>query len=512
MNIEPACPKCGSTNITPGGGVAGSGRIRWRCKACKHRTTNPYQNAEITFEHPTVPEASSYVITAAQNATPAFKGFLKSLLNYCDHRGAQLLVVPTRYRNPTSVWAEKDQSDQYWDDAVVPYLCNARESLVDGLMLLGDVNVQPTAPRPLTGFDTLTGGASGIIAHPKIELKCIATTAGELPKIMTTTGAVTQQNYTHSGAGKKGEFHHAMGACVVDIEDGRFHIRQLNATKDGSFYDLNKKYSGNEVKKIERIEALFLGDTHTDFVDQQVVEATFSGVDSIVGVLKPKYLCWNDLFDAYARSHWHQNDPFRSLAKYDGHKDDVEGEMRRAFDFVKTHTPPDTMNIIVPSNHNHALTKWVRETDWRKDPANAAFYLKTALAMVEGTKLDSTGTYVPDAWVHWAHQYLPEARVLVQDESFQIKGVELGMHGHAGPNGARGSLANLSKVGVKSFLGHSHSPGIQDGSVQVGTMSVLKRDYMTGPSNWMHSHGILYPNGKRALINIIDGQTGIRHG
>jgi len=315
-----------------------------------------------------------------------------------------------------------------------------------------------------------------------------------------------------SSAGKKAEFHHAFGACVVDIRDGLHHIRQINAMKDGSFYDLLWRYTTKGAARLDRVEALFMGDTHCDFVDPQVVAATFDNEDSIVKMLKPRHLAWNDTLDFYSRNHWHRDNPFQQLAKSKHDLENVREEVERACAFIDQHTPPDTQNIIVPSNHDHALAKWVRETDWRRDPVNMEFYLETALAMVKSTAMDSGGTAYIDPWLYWAEQLMKtsdRSHYLDQDESFIIKGIEMGIHGHAGPNGARGSLQALSKIGVKIFSGHAHSPAIIEGAYQVGTSSVLKRDYMTGPSNWLNSHGILYPNGKRTLINIIDGKTGL---
>jgi hypothetical protein len=86
-----------------------------------------------------------------------------------------------------------------------------------------------------------------------------------------------------------------------------------------------------------------------------------------------------------------------------------------------------------------------------------------------------------------------------------IEGIEIGYHGDRGPNGARGSRNAFSKIGVKTVIGHSHSPGIRDGAYQTGTSSRLKLEYNSGPS-WLHTHCVIYPNGKRSLINIIDGK------
>jgi hypothetical protein len=99
-----------------------------------------------------------------------------------------------------------------------------------------------------------------------------------------------------------------------------------------------------------------------------------------------------------------------------------------------------------------------------------------------------------------------KARFLERDESFQVVGIELGMHGDRGPNGARGSIRNLARIGVKSIIGHTHSPGINEGCYQVGTSTRLKLEYNSGPSGWLNTHCVIYANGKRSLITVINGE------
>jgi hypothetical protein len=112
----------------------------------------------------------------------------------------------------------------------------------------------------------------------------------------------------------------------------------------------------------------------------------------------------------------------------------------------------------------------------------------------------------PSPFALWAEQYAPNLRVLGGDESFRIAGIECGMHGDRGPNGARGSRMNLRRIGVKSVVGHSHSPGIEEGCYQTGTSTHLRLEYNSGASSWLQAHVAIYLSGKRTLLNIIDGE------
>lgn len=425
---------------------------------------------------------------------------------------AELLIVPIRYKNPTSHWTLSQANAETWDKSIGRYLYNGRRKLNANLVLLGDIKTIPTASSPLTGFDAISGSESAILGHTKLQLKVIPTPSNKLPKILTTTGAVTVANYTDSKAGKIGEFHHMLGAVIVELEDKVFHLRHISAdTKTGEFTDLETRYTPTGIRQAPRPLALVMGDTHVDFIDPKVEKATF-GVGGIVDALNPKHLVWHDLLDGYSCNPHHGKDPFNRIAKRRSDRDDVRAEVRRAVKFIERRTTLDRKSIVVASNHDDFLRRWIVDTDWRDDPVNAEFYLTTALEMVKGTKLNDSGTSAPDPFAYWIKRAgHPAIRVLAVDEAFQLGGVDLGQHGELGPNGVRGSIKNLRRIGARSIIGHSHVPGIDEGAMQVGTSTRLRLEYNAGPSSWLNAHAILHEDGKRQLIFIIDGQWRMRH-
>jgi len=99
-------------------------------------------------------------------------------------------------------------------------------------------------------------------------------------------------------------------------------------------------------------------------------------------------------------------------------------------------------------------------------------------------------------------------RFLRTDEPYIICNgkIECGMHGHLGPNGARGTPQNLQKVGRRANTAHTHSAGIWNGLFVAGTSTKLRWDYNRGPSSWSHSHVVTYPSGQRAIITMWNGR------
>ena len=507
MDDDKRCPKCNSANLVKAG-RAGSGRTRWKCQSCTTRTTNPYQEQDEKTSFPkNIPKAKKYIFTAAQNATPTHKRFLKSLTVYAEHIGAVLVIIPFRYKNPTSNWSNDNENHEWWAEDAMPFIYDGRFNLNKSITVLGDIKVMPTAVTPLTGLESITGEMSGIVGHTKIQLVTIPTTQSKFPKIMVTTGACTIKNYSDTKAGKKGDFHHSIGAAIVELTRGGFHLRQISACGDGTFIDLENSVTPDGVSKAPPAEALVMGDTHVDFVDPDVIKATFINKNSIVKTLKPKKLLWHDLVDFYSRNHHHSKDPITLFAVQQSGMDDVRAEVQRACKFVDTYTPKGTLSILVPSNHPEAINRWLREADWRQDPVNAEFYLETALQVVRSARMGKGGATSIDPFLYWADKYIKtKVKLLDRDESCVIKKIECGLHGDKGANGARGNIRTFARIGVKTIVGHSHTPGISDGCYQTGTSTYLNRDYTSGLSSWLQTHCIIYANGKRSLINIISGE------
>lgn len=450
---------------------------------------------EITFKR-TIKKANRYVITYAQNATPVHTDFLQSLLTFCAENQAELIVIPGRYKNPTSIWTHNNNNHEVWDEKLTPYLISKRIHLRDDLVIYGDISIQPTAVRPLTGMEVFTGKSSAIFGHPKLQLLTVATNSRR-PKLMTTTGSCTILNYTDSKAGKKAAEHHVFGATIVEIGKNGFHIRQINANSEtGSFTDLNWVYAKSKTLA-PPAEALILGDVHADNVEDIALSASFD----MINELRCKRAIYHDLLDFRVRNH-HSIDNF--CKRYERttllHMHDaIEEELAKTIKILES-TPDCAKPIVIQSNHDEAFDRWLNTANPQKDPINSLLFHKMWVAKLE--EFDSTEEWATAFYLYYRMSGFERAKFVNREEDYSIADIVCGYHGDKGINGTRGTPTSYAKLGVKTVVGHRHTPSIMDGCYTVGVIGKLDQGYNDLPCSWAHANCVIYANGKRSLIFI----------
>jgi hypothetical protein len=328
---------------------------------------------------------------------------------------------------------------------------------------------------------------------------------------MYTTGTVTQRNYVQMKAGQKAAHHHSFSALVVEVDsDGDWYIRQLVAESDtGCFFDLEFYYTpeglGYEGEPC-CVEAINWGDIHVAKLDQEVAETSWRKEDCIMEILAPQHVFLHDVMDHQNRNHHNIKDPYFRFKMFHNRTESVEDEVYKTASVIQEMVNKGANVIITESNHDLALSRWLKEQDYKQDPVNAIFFLNlqlaTYLALKEGRDFS-----VFEYACKMLNSELEHVRFLRTDESYLICGdIECGAHGHNGNNGARGGIPAFQKQGIRVNIGHSHSANIKDGVYQAGVSGSLDMGYNIGGSSWSHSHIITYANGKRTIITLKNGK------
>lgn len=460
-----------------------------------------------------------YLLTAAQDDTDVHTPFWENLLTYAAHLGAEVMVGPFTYNK--AVFSDHETRNGAFRAELQPYL---RYDQVDlgPLLFCAEMNTLPTATHPLSSLEPYTGLKWGVFPHAKIQLVSVPTVVGQPAKQIMTTGCCTLPNYILKKAGLKAQFHHCIGATLVEIDAaGRLWCRQINAASDGSFYDLDALVAEGEVSHGHRVEAITWGDIHREKVDPDVADAAWGfdvetetstpRPDTMIDALRPRYQFYHDLFDGEPRnSHRIKDHRFRFQMVLNG-TDLVEDAVGLSSRFLRSTEREFCQSVVVFSNHDDQLSRWLDTADFREDAANALYFLRLQTvryeAMARGEKRFNIFRH---ALAQADPKRLSGIEFVDDDQSFVIcqsaGGVECGMHGHLGINGARGNAVQLTKTSMKINKGHDHSPSIHAGVYTAGLSGLLDQGYNKGLSGWAHTHIVTYPNGKRTLVTMTGGR------
>ncbi len=511
---RPTCNQCGRLMARRGDKTAG-GRVRYRCQNCFTSTTNSGESQHNPgYDEETAAERVAalkekvrnghrrFVITSAQDTTGPHRAFYESLLNYCKDRGAELLVVPIHYKNISLFTGNREYRKQ-WHPELEKHLIDARVNLGGGVELMGNIKVQATAAWPLSGMHAIGGNKWTIFGHSQMAMEPVETPGSKRPKRMYTTGAVTQKNYSETKHGAKAAFNHVFGALTVEVDGPqRVFIRQLNASADGSFYDLDSHYTPDGVTRGHRPASLTTGDEHVKFMSPAVKKATYTKQDSIVRTLKPEIIVRHDVIDAYAVSHHHESDPLKQYRKHHKRDDCARSELDQCVAFIAETTPEDSETWIVESNHHEHIDKWLNRVNAIRDHRNADLILELQLAQRQAVLNGGEHRAFP----LYLNQHLDcNYKILDRNTPAMIKGVDHSQHGDVGAHGARGSAKALAKSAHKMTIGHSHVARIVQ-SVYQASSSAGELEYYRGLGAHTNTHVLQYQSGKRTLIDIINGK------
>jgi len=434
----------------------------------------------------TLEKKQRYIISSAQTASPVHKEFLLNIEKYAEFIDAEIGIIATRYRNPTSIW--KEEGD-VWDELVQKYLTAKRELLHPNLLLLADLKIQATSPNPTNGIELFGGESSVIVGSPRIEMRSVPVLPTQKQKFLYSTGSVTVPSFTDTVAGGKAEAHHSYGFIVVEIEsDEIVHVRNVSANSDGSFNDLIYRVEEGKITK-EETECLVWGDSHFAQKDENVTNA----FRKLCSDLKVTTSVLHDVWDSESLNVHNTKNPIVQHQLMKEGKDDLKVELNQMYKELNWFESHMDSTIVVASNHDDMLDRAMWQNNWQSNIKNAELFvemlqLTLSLKVKEGI--------IP----YYINNKYENIHALGVNDSFVLRDVEIGMHGHKGPNGSRGNIQAFSRLSCKSIIGHSHSPAIRWGCYQVGLSCRMDHGYNKGLSSWAYASCTLNKYGKRQMI------------
>lgn len=477
------------------------------------------------------------IVTSAQDATAVHLPFLRNLEAYATYRKGQLVVSGFTYNK--SLFEDHDKAGSWFAPEIAKYLEDRQIHVGDGLSVCCEMNTLPTAVNPLSGFEAYTGDRWGIFPHPKVQLKSIPTAKGDDAKIIMTTGAVTLPNYVQKKAGIKAEHLHEVGAVIIEmLPTGEFFVRHLLAEDNGSFQDLvhyvhmgqviNMRELHPETAEHRRhtitpgapaapvgnfVEAITWGDIHHEKRDEAIFGACWGNVGTppkfmpMIEYLRPRLQFEHDVSDFEPRNHHNIKDPHFRFKMHIRGTESVKEAITGVARFIEATRRPWCTTIVVESNHDLALLRWLKTADYRDDPVNAPYFLELQSTIYKAIESGHDKFQI----LPWALHELADLDGVIflsEDDSYTIAGgIECSLHGHLGANGAKASPQQFARMGKPSNTAHTHAAGIYDGNYTAGVSGKKDMGYNTGLSSWSHSHILTYGNSKRTIITMLpDGR------
>lgn len=451
-------------------------------------------------------EVRRWIVTAAQDDTDLHPRFWSNLRAYATTLGADLLVGGFTYQ--TIRHSDRLALTGTFRPEVRPYLRFDPIEL-GPVLFCAEMNTLPTAARPLSGLLAYSRGRDAIFPHAKLAYQTAPAPRGEHVPSLMTTGAVTVPNYIDKKAGKKAEFHHILGATIVEVDDsGAAWCRQISATPDGSFQDLDTCVRDGRVSRGHRVEAVTLGDLHVPTVEEHVADRLWGArSDALIEELRPRFAFVHDLVAIEAHSRHVEGDPFHRAKMVSSGQSGMAGQIAAGAQVLREIERDFCQPVVIYSNHDDRLLQWAKRPADRNDTENAAYWHRCNLAFYEAL---AVGDEDFDLF-RWALREADPRRLegigfVPRGGTFPIcqdsggGGIENGLHGDDGPNGGRGSAASFSRMAKRITIAHTHSPEIHDGVYIAGITGALFQGYNTGPGSWKRAHVVTYPNGKRAII------------
>lgn len=450
-------------------------------------------SSELSTEFP---HAKGIVVTSCLNDTPINHAFFDSLKRYCRDKQFALVVIPIKYLFGT---------EATWPAEIQPYLLHTTIMHGNQFKIIGDCNIQATASHPLTSIDGLCEGMTTVVGHPVLQFKTVPVNEWRDPIILSSTGSISiKTNYSASKAGYRASFHHCFSAVSIELDTDQFHIRHLLADNTGGFADLDEYWNADGMTPTT-VDAIVFGDEHVIFGDDFVYNASFFAKDSMTQVLRPRYMIRHDVFDAISCGKHDVNNFFNRFKKHQKDYKSVEHELAYTLNHLVDSTPSFATSLIVSSNHHDHLDQWLcHYGEPKNDYVNCELYYNLMWRKLKDIRYNKNR---PAFQIYAEDIFGLPSNVQFMRDGFSLHDIQLSRHGDRGPNGARGSVTNLSKIGEKNTIGHVHSPAWQAGTTAVGTSSRKDLDYTKGsPSSWLHTHCVIHKNGKRQLVNIINGK------
>jgi hypothetical protein len=462
---------------------------------------------------------AGYILTSIQESTPLHGPAwinISALAAARGHYAIGLGGFTYKKRWFTKLGGGEKMEIAPWPSLVKNLVTRKRFNLHKRVQFASEMNISPTAVSPLTGLNSYIDATCTVFPHTKRAVESIPRGSYEEPIHTWTTGAVSVPNYVLQKAGLKALKAHTIGCVIVEIDtDDNVFIRNVDCDpQTGELWDLDLHVDRGVVRPAKEVRAdyalpgpvLGLGCIHRRILNEAHGRGVWglggmpSTDDPIIDAMDASAQVFNDMLDGQSINHHEDSDPIALYARHVFKRGSLDDELNQAADFLAETRRPTCETILVYSNHDDFVRRWLNKPSDRIEVQNSKLYHRLNFEMREALdRGENVNIFekmmrerAPDTYFTFA----------TADDRCERFGTSFNFHGDKGVGGSRGSTVGLTRLGVSIAKAHDHAMTWREKVKSMGNL-IWKADYATGPTCWTGAYLLVHCNGSTQMANMV---------
>lgn len=462
---------------------------------------NDYNNKQVKAEK----KYKYEIIVGVQNSAKVNKSLHENIVNFAKRYEAKITYIPLKDHNQ-SFASQTVDFDPYLTKQGIEI---TKQYRINDNLIAMDAQLLPQALNPLTGIHRLGSNStksnpfnksSVIVSHPKLDLELVETGFDSHPRLICTTGVITNPKYLpHMRTGVLAKANHKLGFVFIKKHANNiFNLVQIEADSNGSFYHNGYHYIHGK-KPVKSDCHVVLGDNHGHEMDKNIIKL----LPNILKQLKPSNIFLHDSFNGTTVN---GHEMKMTLSRYNTYKTyslSLEYELKQTIELEKRLF--SGYNITkVHSNHDvDWLDRRLEEGEYTKDPINTLIMHKLAIMKMENYKSNS----LENAYTIIDKNH--NLNITFSNRSKPLKSFgNFVHHGDIGKGGSKGNIKTFDATLGGSISGHTHKPARFGNAIDVGHTTYGNQGYKKGLNGWAKAMAIVYPNGSVELVLFVEDKNG----
>lgn len=459
---------------------------------------NDYNNKQVKAEK----KYKYEIIVGVQNSAKVNKALHENIVSFAKRYEAKITYIPLKDHNQ-SFASQTVDFDPYLTKQGIEI---TKQYRINDNLIAMDAQLLPQALNPLTGIHRLGSNStksnpfnksSVIVSHPKLDLELVETGFETHPRLICTTGVITNPKYLpNMRTGVLAKANHKLGFVFIKKHSNNiFNLVQIEADSNGSFYHNGFHYV-NGKKPVKSDNHVVLGDTHGIEIHPKLI----TELPKIFSNLNPCLIFDNDSFNGTSvNGHESKN----HISRHNTWKQQGLSVEKEIIETIKIESKiySNRQVVKIPSNHCEWIDRRLEEGEYTKDPINTLVMHELAILKLKNPE-SNTLENLYSLYEHKLNLTFPVRNKHIKSFGNFIH------HGDIGRSGSKGNIKTFDATLGGSISGHTHKAARFGNAMDVAHLTYGKQGYKKGLNGWAMAYGIVYPNGSKELMLIIEDKNG----